>query len=110
MHNHSQHYVEAALGAVGEMIRRSGHKCPHQHGAGKLGEWAVQGIAKIAPGLVATGAAATGTALTTTGTAITAAATTAGAAALAAAPFVAAAAATAAAGYGIYRFAKWASE
>ena len=87
--------AEAAMGAVGELARRGGHKVMHPHGAAKLGELAVRGAAAVAPAAVAAAVA---------GTAATIAAVTT--VAVAAAPF----AVVAAAGYGAYALVKWLRE
>jgi hypothetical protein len=86
MESHTaKHVAEAGVGAVSELLRRGGRAMPHAHGAGKLGEMAVNGLAKVAPGAVAIVAAASATV----------------------APAVAIVGAIGLVGYGGYKFVAW---
>ena len=94
---HAKHAAEAAMGAVTELVKRGGTNLGphHAHGAAKLGEFAVRGVAVVAPGAVA--AAAAGTASVVAG---------ATAVAVAAAPFVI----VGAAGLAAYKLYEWLNE
>jgi len=90
-HNAAEIAVEAAVGAVVELAKQGGSSLPyHAHGAGQLGQWAVQGATVVAPALVAKGAAV-------------AAAVTAG-------PVLLIAAGVGVAGFAVYKFCRWISE
>lgn len=90
---HGVHVAEAAMGAVAEAVKQSGGNLHyHAHGAGQIGQYAVQGIVAAAPVVAAK-----------FGVVAAAAHVGAVAAVAAAGPVVLVSAGAAAVGYGVYR-------
>lgn len=95
-HNSGAAAVEAAVGAAAELVKQGGGNLHyHAHGAGQLGQLAVQGLAAVAPVAVAKAGAV---------------AAVGAAGAVAAAPVVSVAAGVAAVGYGAYKLWSWVAE
>lgn len=90
---HGVHVAEAVVGAAAELVKRGGGNTQyHAHGAAQLGQWAVQGLATVAPVAVAK-----------VGAVAAAAQVGAVAAAAAAGPVLLVGAGAAAVGYGVYK-------